>query len=44
MVFKFALSAQKYWRKLRGYQLIEKVVKGVRFKDGIEVKNEEKVA
>lgn len=44
MVFKLALSAQKHWRKLRGYQLIEKVVKGVRFKDGIEVKNEEKVA
>jgi transposase-like protein len=44
MVFKLALSAQKHWRKLRGYQLIEKVVKGVSFKDGIEVKNEEKVA
>ena len=44
MVFKLALSAQKHWRKLRGYQLIERVVKGVRFKDGIEVKSEEKVA
>ena len=41
MVFKLALSAQKHWRKLRGYQLIEKVVKGVQFKDGIEVKNSE---
>jgi putative transposase len=44
MVFKPALSAQKHWRKLRGYQLIERVVKGVRFKDGIEVKSAEKVA
>ena len=44
MVFKLALSAQKHWRKLRGHQLIAKVVGGVRFKDGIEVKNEEKVA
>jgi len=45
MVFKLALSAQKHWRKLRGHQLMSKVVKGVRFKDGIEVKNpEEKVA
>jgi len=44
MVFKLALSAQKHWRKLRGYQLIEKVVKGVQFEDGIEVKKAEKVA
>ena len=44
MVFKLALSAQKHWRKLRGYQLIERVVRGVRFKDGIEVKSEDKVA
>lgn len=44
MVFKLALSAQKHWRKLRGYQLIEKVVKGVQFKDGIEVKNSEEKA
>ena len=45
MVYMLAVSAQKHWRKLRGYQLIEKVVKGVQFKDGIEVKNpEEKVA
>jgi putative transposase len=41
MVFKLVQSAQKFWRKLRGYQLIEKVVKGMKFKDGIEVKNYE---
>lgn len=41
MVFKLALSAQRHWRKLRGYQLIEKVIKGIRFKDGVEVKDSE---
>lgn len=44
MVFKLVTSAQKHWRKLRGYQLIEKVIMGVRFKDGEEVKEQEKVA
>jgi len=44
MVFKLATSAQKHWRKLRGYQLIEKVIKGVQFKNGEEVKEQEEVA
>jgi putative transposase len=44
MVFKLAKSAEKHWRKLRGYQLIEQVSKGVRFKDGEEVKEQVKVA
>ena len=44
MVFKLVESAEKGWRKLRGYKLIEKVVRGVCFKDGEEVKEEEKVA
>jgi transposase-like protein len=44
MVFKLATSAQKHWRKLQGHQLIEKVIRGVRFKDGEEIKTEEKVA
>ena len=44
MVFKLATSAQKHWRRLRGYQFIEKVIKGVQFKDGEEVKEQEKVA
>lgn len=43
MVFKLSLSAQRHWRKLRGYQLIEKVIKGVRFKDGVEVKGSEEI-
>ena len=50
MVFKLAAAAQKRWRKLRGYQLIEKIIKGVKFKDGVEIestdqkKDQEKVA
>lgn len=44
MVFKLATSAQKHWRKLRGFQLIEKVIKGVQFKDGEEVTKLEGIA
>ena len=44
MVFKLVTSAQKHWRRLRGHQLIEKVIRGVRFKDGEEMKTAEEVA
>ena len=37
MVYKLGISAQKHWRKLRGYQQIVKVVQGIKFKDGEEV-------
>ena len=35
MIFKLAQSAEKRWRKLRGYKLLGDVVQGIRFKDGI---------
>jgi len=38
MVYKLGTSAEKHWRKLRGHQLIEKVIQGIKFKDGEEVK------
>ena len=38
MVYKLGISAEKHWRKLRGHQLIMKVVQGTKFKDGEEVK------
>jgi putative transposase len=38
MVFKLGLEAQKTWRKLNGYELIAKVIRGVRFEDGVEVR------
>jgi len=44
MVYKLTLSAEKHWRKLRGHKLIDKVVRGIKFRDGIEVVQEEKIA
>jgi putative transposase len=38
MVFKLAMEAQRGWRKLNGYELIDKVIRGVRFEDGAEVR------
>jgi transposase-like protein len=37
MVFKLAESAQKRWHKLHGYNVIPKVMAGVKFEDGIEM-------
>jgi len=34
MVYKLGLSAQKRWRKLRGFNLLAEVIRGVKFKDG----------
>jgi len=36
MVFKLGMEAQKHWRRLQGFELIPKVVTGVRFVDGEE--------
>jgi len=44
MVFKLATSAEKKWRKLKGCEMIEKMIKGVIFKDGEEVLEKEKIA
>jgi len=35
MVHKLALEAEKHWRKLNGYELLAKVVSGVKFQDGV---------
>ena len=34
MVFKLSLEAEKTWKKLKGHQLISKVIEGVKFIDG----------
>jgi len=34
MVFKLARKAEKYWRRINGYQLIAKVLNGIKFVDG----------
>ena len=37
MLFKLAQSAEKRWRRLRGFQFLEKVIQGVSFQDGVEI-------
>ena len=44
MVYKLALSAEKSWRKLKGHELIKKMIDGVKFKDGEEKINLENIA
>ncbi len=38
MMFKLGQCAQQNWRRLRGFKELGKVIEGVQFKDGIEVK------
>jgi hypothetical protein len=44
MVFKLVMAASKTWRRLRGQNQLPKVVKGAKFRDGIEVVREAKFA
>jgi putative transposase len=37
MIFKLGMSAEKNWRRLRGFEWLAKVIDGVKFRDGIEV-------
>jgi len=37
MIFKLGMSAEKNWRRLRGFEWLAKVIDGVTFRDGIEV-------
>jgi len=38
LFYKLGITAEKHWRKLRGSELLSKVIEGVIFKDGEEVK------
>ena len=38
MLFKLSQGAQNSWQRLRGFEHLAKVIKGVSFRDGIEVK------
>ena len=38
MIFKLVVAAAKTWRRLKGENQLPKVVQGVRFRDGVEVK------
>ena len=37
MIYKLGMSAEKRWRKIRGFGHLAKVIEGVKFRDGIEV-------
>ncbi len=43
-VYKLAMCAQKRWRRIRGFNHLAKVITGVRFQDGIEVKHSRRSA
>ena len=36
MIFKLGTCAQRRWRRLRGFDKVAKVIRDVRFVDGIE--------
>ena len=40
MVYKLAKLAEKGWIRLRGFALLSKVVTGIKFKDGEEIKEQ----
>jgi putative transposase len=44
MVFKLAEAAEKSWRRLDGHNQLPKVISGVNFTDGIEVKSQAQAA
>lgn len=44
MMFKLGQCAERKWRRLRGFDYLAKVVTGVKFRDGIEVKEIDQVA
>ena len=37
MVFKLVMAAARTWRRLKGDNLLPKVIEGVTFEDGVEV-------
>ncbi|MEY2863621.1 MAG: hypothetical protein RLY58_1328 [Pseudomonadota bacterium] len=38
MMFKLGQCAEQNWRRLRGFEDLSKVATGVKFKDGVEIK------
>ncbi len=44
MMFKLGQCAEKKWRRLRGFDYLAKVITGIKFKDGIEVKDVDQAA
>jgi putative transposase len=44
MIYKLAEAAEKSWRRLDGHNLLPKLILGVKFADGIEIKSQTQVA
>ncbi len=44
MIFKMGQCAESSWRKLRGFKYLARVIETVRFKDGLEVTEDDKAA
>jgi len=44
MIYKLAMAAQGHWRRLRGFQYLGKVIEGVKFTDGVEVRPESRTS
>ena len=44
MMFKLGMCTEKKWRRLRGFNYLAKVIARIEFKDGIEVKEIDRVA
>ena len=44
MMFKLGQCAEQNWRKLRGFDYLAKAITGVKFKDGIEITQNDQIA
>jgi len=42
LIFRLILRAQKRWRRINAPEVVQKVIEGVKFENGIEVKSEKK--
>jgi transposase-like protein len=43
LVFKLVQSAQKHWRKIRGFKRLEELIEGIQFQDGIRVEKRDRL-
>lgn len=44
MIFKLGMSAEQNWRRLRGFKWLAKVIRGVKFRDGVEVRSKKRTS
>ncbi len=40
MTFKLGITAEKSWRETKGIKKLVKLITGIKFRDGKEIKNE----